>query len=149
MATRKETTHLVIHCSATRPSQDIGVKEIDRWHRARGFFKIGYHLVIRRDGTVEVGRKIEEIGAHCKDGGMNRCAIGICLVGGVSEADVKVAEDNFTKAQKVSLFGVIKQLRTEHSGLTILGHRDVPGVRKDCPSFDVSAWMLEAFPGED
>ena len=28
---RYETKFIVVHCSATRPSQDIGVKEIDRW----------------------------------------------------------------------------------------------------------------------
>ena len=25
----------------------------------------------------------------------------------------------------------------------ILGHRDLPGVRKACPSFDVSSWLAE------
>ena len=44
---RYETNYIVIHCSATRPSQDIGVKEIDRWHRERGFIKVGYGTVIR------------------------------------------------------------------------------------------------------
>ena len=38
---RYDTKFIVVHCSATRPSQDIGAKEIDRWHRERGFMKIG------------------------------------------------------------------------------------------------------------
>ena len=40
---RKKTDYIFIHCSATKPSMDVDAKEIDRWHRARGFLKIGYH----------------------------------------------------------------------------------------------------------
>ena len=54
---RKKTDYIFIHCSATKPSMDVDAKEIDRWHRARGFLKIGYHFVIKRDGTKEIGRE--------------------------------------------------------------------------------------------
>ncbi len=63
---REETKYIVIHCSQTRPSQNIGAKEIDRWHRERGWLKIGYGKVIKRDGTVEQGRGDDEIQAHVK-----------------------------------------------------------------------------------
>ena len=43
---REQTKYIVIHCSATKPSMDIGAKEIDRWHRERGWLKIGYGKVI-------------------------------------------------------------------------------------------------------
>ena len=68
---REETKYIVIHCSQTRPSQNIGAKEIDRWHRERGWLKIGYGKVIKRDGTVEQGRGDDEIQAHVK--GYNHC----------------------------------------------------------------------------
>ena len=61
---RLATKYIVIHCSQTRPSQNIGAKDIDRWHRERGWLKIGYHKVIKRDGTVEQGREDDAIGAH-------------------------------------------------------------------------------------
>ena len=48
---RPETKYKVIHCSQTRPSQDIGAKDGDRWHRERGWLKIGYGKVIRRNPT--------------------------------------------------------------------------------------------------
>ena len=57
---------LVIHTAATRPSMDIGVKEIRRWHKKRGFADIGYHYVIRRDGRVEKGRADTRQGAHVR-----------------------------------------------------------------------------------
>ena len=77
---RYETNYIVIHCSATRPSQDIGVKEIDRWHRERGFIKVGYGTVIRRNGEIERGRDDDDVQAHCK--GYNSVSTSVCLVGG-------------------------------------------------------------------
>lgn len=47
---------IIIHCSATRAGQDFTAADIDRWHRARGFRSIGYHFVIRLDGTIEPGK---------------------------------------------------------------------------------------------
>ena len=34
---------IIIHCSATRAEQDITADDIESWHRARGFWTIGYH----------------------------------------------------------------------------------------------------------
>ena len=56
--------YLVVHCSATPASRDIGAKEIDLMHRQKGWRCIGYHYVIRRDGRVEAGRPENEPGAH-------------------------------------------------------------------------------------
>ena len=36
MQTRKETTEIVIHCCATKPSMDVDASVIDRWHRRGG-----------------------------------------------------------------------------------------------------------------
>mgnify|MGYP000758569587 FL=1 len=49
---------IIIHCSATRAGQDFTATDIDRWHRQRGFRSIGYHFVIRLDGTIEPGRDV-------------------------------------------------------------------------------------------
>ena len=56
---------IIIHCSATRAEQDITAADIESWHRARGFWTIGYHYVIRLDGTIEPGRDVTLDGAHC------------------------------------------------------------------------------------
>ena len=91
---RQETSYIVIHCSQTRPSQNIGAKEIDRWHRERGWLKIGYGTVIKRDGTIERGREDDEVQAAVK--GYNHTSFNLCLVGGAKEEDWKQGEDNFT-----------------------------------------------------
>jgi len=49
----KNIRYITIHAAATTPSMDIGVKEIREWHLARGWRDVGYHFVIRRDGTLE------------------------------------------------------------------------------------------------
>ena len=76
---RESTEYIMIHCAATRADMDIGAADIDRWHRQRGWRKIGYHYVIRRNGEVETGRDMDAVGAHCK--GMNDKSVSICLVG--------------------------------------------------------------------
>jgi N-acetylmuramoyl-L-alanine amidase len=133
---RKSTDFIIIHCSATRPSQDIGVAEIDRWHRQRGFLSVGYHYVIRRDGTLETGRSLYAAGAHAR--GFNHNSVGICMVGGVTEGDVNVAEDNFTDTQKEALVGLVESLTKEFPEADVIGHRQVAA--KACPSFDVRKW---------
>lgn len=136
MATRKKTEYLVIHCSATTPDQDIGRAEIDQWHRAKGWAMVGYHRIIRRDGTVEQGRPIDMIGAHVE--GFNATSVGICLVGGLDAAGTPRAE--YTPAQWASLTALVRELRATYPKALLRGHRDFPKVQKACPSFDVTAW---------
>ena len=54
---------LVLHCSATRRNQDYSVEQLRRDHKARGFYDIGYHFYIRKDGTMTQHRKLLEVGA--------------------------------------------------------------------------------------
>jgi len=133
---RKSTDYIVVHCSATPAKMDIGAKEIDRWHRAKGYFRIGYHFVIRRDGTVEHGRELNEVGAHAY--GVNERSVGICLVGGVAD-DNKTPQNNFTDAQFNTLEQLVSELERQFPTAKAVAHRDVtPG--RACPSFDVQAW---------
>jgi len=136
---RLKTTAIVVHCSATQPKQDIGAAEIERWHRQRKYLAIGYHYVIRRDGTVEKGRDETVVGAHVE--GHNSTSIGVCMVGGV---DAKLnPQDNFTPAQYASLQTLLRELKTRYSTAEIKGHRDFPGVAKACPCFDVKDWLTK------
>tara|TARA_B100001250_G_scaffold88319_2_gene73104 strand:+ start:4125 stop:4538 length:414 start_codon:yes stop_codon:yes gene_type:complete len=131
--------YIVIHCAATRPSMDIDAETIDKWHKERGFDKIGYHYLIKRDGGIEEGRKENEAGAHAR--GYNNKSLGVCLVGGVSEEDINVAENNFTQEQWQSFEHLIDQLEERHLGAKIIGHNEIS--EKDCPAFDVQKWLNE------
>lgn len=137
---------LAVHCSATPAGgkhEKIGAADIRHWHRAQGWRDIGYHYVIKRDGTVEKGRPDDMPGAH--EPRINNRSIAICLVGGAppagSEAHRKgLGENNFTPAQFAALQRLLRDLHEKHPTAEVLGHRDVPGVRKACPSFDVRGW---------
>lgn len=125
----RKINKIVIHCADTPSKMDIGRDEIDSWHKARGWAGIGYHWVIRRDGTVEAGRPITQPGAHVA--GHNHDSIGICVVGGKPDF-------NFTFAQLEMLKDVVEQMRAIVGNVPVLGHRDLdPG--KECPTFDVTA----------
>lgn len=107
------------------------VKDIDRWHRDRGFSEIGYHHVIYLDGSIHPGRPEEKAGAHTV--GHNTTSIGVCYIGGV---DVRMKPmDTRTPAQRASLRKLISELQERFPGATVHGHNEFAA--KACPSFDV------------
>lgn len=152
MNRRRQTKYLVVHCSATRPSSDIGADEIDDMHKRKKWDGIGYHAVIRRDGTIEFGRHFDAHGAHVL--GQNYRSVGICMVGGISEANGE-SENNFTDAQFLALHAILAMLTWSYPDAEVLGHRDLSpdldgdGVvepqewLKDCPCFNVRKWWEE------
>lgn len=139
MQTRKETTEIIIHCAATKPSMKVDATVIDRWHRERGWLKIGYHYVIGRDGTIEIGRDVDTVGAHAS--GYNATSIGICLVGGLSEDNKP--EDNYTDEQWDMLWVLVKGLETNYPDSKVIGHNNVSS--KTCPNFDVGDWYANGY----
>ena len=52
----RDIKYIIVHCSATAEGKDFKEKDIDKWHRQRGFNCIGYHYVVDLDGKIEVGR---------------------------------------------------------------------------------------------
>lgn len=77
---KRKINLIVIHCSATRVTQDFTVGELEACHLARGFRGIGYHYYITKDGYVYPCRSESEPGAHARH--YNARSIGICYEGG-------------------------------------------------------------------
>lgn len=141
---------LIVHAAATPPSMDIGAADIRRWHLERGWSDIGYHYVIKRDGTLELGRDLDgdgdvldEQGAHVL--GHNKGTWGVCLAGGVDEDGND--DCNFTAAQYACLESLYRYLKKRFPEMGVSGHREYDD-SKGCPCFDVKAWastiVLEA-----
>ncbi len=128
----RKITKIIIHCTATPAGRDVSAKDVDRWHRQRGFSSIGYHYLIRLDGTLEVGRPVEKAGAHCK--GFNSHSIGIAYVGGLDRHGRPA--DTRTRAQRGALRTLVSALRMEHPQATVHGHNEF--ARKACPCFSVA-----------
>ena len=125
---------IVIHCTATPEGRDVSAADVKRWHTAKGWSDIGYHFLIRLDGTIETGRPIERQGAHVR--GYNAHTVGVAYAGG-TDANGKPA-DTLTQAQYAAIVRLVEELRDSYGWMDVCGHRDFPGVRKACPSFDVA-----------
>ncbi len=130
---KRNIKYIVVHCTATPEGRHHTAKDIDLWHKQRGFTEIGYNYVIHLDGTIELGRDVDKIPAHVE--GFNKESIAVTYVGGVDKNNFQ-AKDTRTKEQKESLLHLLKELRKLYPTAQILGHRDFKGVKKACPSFD-------------
>ena len=139
----RKITLIVVHCSAVRPSQSSSAAQIDSWHRKERHWKlgIGYHYVVRRDGTIEPGRPEEQIGAHCLN--HNAHSIGFCYEGGLDirgqPADTRTAE------QKQAMRQLLEELHGRYPRALIVGHHDLnPG--KPCPCYDAAREYADLQP---
>lgn len=138
MAQLGEVKFLTIHCAATPEGRHVTHEQITEWDKAK-FGQTSYHWVVELDGSTHRTLRDDQKGAHV--GGKNTGNIGICYIGGV---DKKLnPKDTRTEAQKKSLLTLIRTYKARYPGIVIRGHRDWPGVKKACPSFDVRAWLKE------
>lgn len=136
-------TAIVIHYSATPVEKSFTIADIDKMHRQRGFREVGYHVFIRRNGTVEYGRDLSqpgrfEVGAHSK--GENSSSVGICYEGGVRSSAPNVGFDSRTPAQTKAMIAEIDKLMKRFPGAIVEGHRDMPGAATQCPGFNARTW---------
>ena len=76
LSKRNITRKIVLHHA---DASNCDAATIHKWHIARGWAGIGYHFVVRKNGTIERGRPIDVIGAHCT--GNNADSVGICFEG--------------------------------------------------------------------
>jgi N-acetyl-anhydromuramyl-L-alanine amidase AmpD len=120
LTTRRRTDMIVLHHTGNPADDDLSATEIDRSHKAQGWACIGYHYVIRKDGTVEQGRPHWTVGAHAY--GENGHTIGIHVCGNFEEAEP-------TDEQIESLAMLLANVCTDY-GLPInrdhiVGHREL------------------------
>ena len=137
MTSADSVRFLVLHCSATRCNQDYSVEQLRRDHKARGFYDIGYHFYIRKDGNMTQHRKLLEVGAHARP--YNRCSIGICYEGGLDEEGKPC--NTMTAEQEKRLVDLFWNLKILFPKAKIVGHRDLPGTTpKECPCLNAGSW---------
>ncbi|MEO0558213.1 MAG: N-acetylmuramoyl-L-alanine amidase [Bacteroidota bacterium] len=164
MPKRKSTTHLVVHTTASAIVEDTlgdipekyrgqaeeiaggkwvatldpSAKVVNGIHRERGFARIGYHWLIRKDGTIEAGREEGQKGAHCKASGMNSKAIGIAFSGHHNY-------EGWTPEQRTAWLELAVRICREYtiSVRNVIGHREA-GARKDCPGTAIDMDAIRA-----
>lgn len=152
-ATREITT-VIWHWTANYTNQGhIGSEQIDKIHKNRGFNEIGYHFIIKRDGSLQVGRGINKTGAHVK--GFNTGSVGISFVAGYKCSSDKyagvpphseVGKESITQAQQATMFRFMKAWYTVFPGGQAWGHADFPRNKgKVDPGFSVANYVKTAF----
>lgn len=127
----RKITHIVVHCTAT--PQTAKIESIQRyWREVLGWKSPGYHHIVEANGKVTQLHP-EELPSNGV-AGHNSTIINVCYIGGVDASQKAV--DNRTPAQKLSLLTLLRLLKVHYPDAIIQGHRDFPGVKKACPSFD-------------
>ena len=124
---------IVVHCSATRSDRPYPVTTLIADHDKRFGFT-GYHYYITRAGETIQTRHENLVGAHAA--GHNKHSIGVCYEGGLLPDGTPA--DTRTKAQKRALWYLLKELKATYPEARIVGHRELPRVKKACPCFDAS-----------
>lgn len=141
----RQIKQIIVHCTATRPDWwdkktiNEQVKEVDRWHRDRGFNQVGYHYLIGRSGEVVQGRPVEMVGAHAR--GHNKDSIGIALFGGFGSDADDLATEHFTPLQLAAAYDLIRKLQGQYNikNERVIGHNRISS--KSCPGFRVQKWL--------
>ena len=144
--------YLVLHCTATPEGREVSSEEIRHWHTdpvkkgGRGWKQVGYTDLIHLDGHVErlVGNNEDaevdpwEVTNGAK--GYNSVSRHVVYAGGLAK-DGKTAKDTRTAAQLKAMTAYVRDFHERFPQIRIVGHGELPGVKKACPSFDVAGWL--------
>ncbi len=133
LETRNRTDAVVIH-HVGNTNKNINSAAIHRWHIENGWKGIGYHFVIRKNGTIERGRPLHTVGAHCYN--QNEHTIGICVVGNFELA--RPTHEQFRAAER--LIGAVCNLYDiAPNEKTVFGHKDFNST--SCPGTYLYQWI--------
>ena len=139
---RTSTKYIIFH--HTDGSQNQDTNEIFQEHLDDGWIGIGYHYVVKGDGTVVEGRPRDTIGAHAQ--GLNYCSIGIAIEGDFQPGD-NGNNETPTDAQIASAIDLTKDILNDYPSVEGIGHRDVaqkigdPSVATACPGDTLYAML--------
>ena len=95
---------------------------------------MGYHYIIEANGNTVQLTNIELIANGAS--GFNQNSIHIAYIGGIDYKRNPI--DNRTSEQKIALKILIMQLVSKFPDAEILGHYQLPNVKKACPCFDAA-----------
>lgn len=118
---RYSTKRIVLHHA---DASICDAATIHRWHQANGWSGMGYHFLVRKNGTIERGRPEDTIGAHCLS--HNSDSIGICFEGNFSKEIM--SETQLKSGQELLNYLYKKYNLTKNN---VYRHKDL--MATDCP----------------
>jgi hypothetical protein len=150
---RRDITEVVCHWTETPTNKNIGSEEINDLHLDQGLNGIGYHYIIRRDGSIQRGRPVNIEGEHASTGivnNHNRYSIAVCFVGGINVPSETInltqyiSVQSLTRSQFNSFDHFCRAFYNVWPGGQVLGHSDIDNLTND-PGFDVRAYVKANF----
>lgn len=119
LSKRKKTEVIILHHA---DADKCSVEDIHSWHLQRTWSGIGYHFLVRKDGSVYRGRPEDAVGAHTTGNNIN--SIGICFEGKYNtqtmpESQIKAGQE------------LISYLKNKYGITQIKKHKDF--MATDCP----------------
>lgn len=147
---RRPVSELIIHASETHTNANIGASELQLRHNDAGHIGIQYHIVIRRDGTVQRAVPLDNVTDASDINRHKFNCIDVCLVGGINvptEAEnplLNLSASSFTQTQMKSLEAIMEVFYQKIPGGQILGHNAIDDNSQD-PYFDVIAFVENKF----
>lgn len=122
LSKRGTTDLLILHHAA---AASCTAEDVHRWHLGNGWAGIGYHYLVRKDGTIYRGRPEDTVGAHAY--GANSHSIGVCFEGNYE------VEQNMPAAQLTAGQALVADIKRRWGITNVIGHKDVAGSTTDCP----------------
>ena len=137
---------IVVHCTA-EPANAVR----DRDYYEHLFFEVykwkhwGYHVIVYQDGTWEILQPLpKELpwGGFIDDSTRANGAVGYnfnslhnAYVGGLATESYRPS-DTRTQKQRETLRVLIAKWKHQYKVIEVVGHSQLPGVKKACPCFD-------------
>jgi len=146
----RDVTEVVTHWSETHTNKNIGSEEINKYHLDLGLDGIGYHYVIRRDGSLQRGRPVNTQGQHAPVNNHDLRSIGIVFVGGINVPSGTPNSENFlsvqslTRSQLNTFDHFCRSFYAVFPGGQIIGHNDIDEDEID-PGFEVINYVENIF----
>ena len=138
--TNREQTDVIILHHIGNTNADVSAATVHQWHLANGWAGIGYHYLIRKDGTIERGRPRDTVGAHCY--GENWHSVGVNIVGNFETNEPTAAQ---IEAAERLVAALCRLYGLRPSGATIKGHRDFNATA--CPGENLYAMLPDVIAG--
>lgn len=143
----RDISEIIVHWSETFTNANLTGAELES---LTGAGTTAYHLIVKRNGSVERGVDMNSVGNHTPQNNHNAYSIGVVLVGGVnvpSGSDNIVEETSprsITRSQWNSLYQIFRTFFNQYPGGQALGHMDIDPSQED-PGFDVRDYVYNNF----
>lgn len=113
LSKRRSTSRIILHHAA---ASKCTAQQIHSWHLANGWVGIGYHFLVRKDGSVYRGRPEDTVGAHA--GNNNYDSIGVCFEG-------NFMTETMSEVQKRAGAELVAYLKGKYGITKVQKHSDV------------------------